>query len=507
MNHSEVRICSKCKKERSDDETEEARKFKTCTSCRSYIQQSTKKRQKQIQESFNSGLRLCIRCGKGRSDDESEETRKFKMCSSCRTKHTSYRKTRLRKIKERVNSGLRICTRRRKAKTDDEADETGESKLCSSCRHHVYQYTQKSQRKIKESSNSEVRLCTRCGKTRPDNEPEANRKFGYCSPCRRTYRQKAKEIQREITETSINGISLCTRCGKERPDHEPEESRKFMNCLVCRSADRQRKNGIGKKTSFWVTLPYPNDIQLLNSDTQSNIESAGRNKSSFWVTLTYPKRVQLLSADTQLSIESGVRDATSDSSPVQSPSRIAQNQNFTIQSPSTDNEQTYPLSSESGEISLDQEIADIQPQHAMLESNRIARAMRDPNNLLAYYCIEREVEVISCGEGEDSEISEETEMTNFSSSDFLETLKPNPELQSQYQKYLAIDDIMGFSERYISDTMDKYDIIKMIVALGYPKEKIRNYKHLTATDILEVLIDLINEDVLQEGNVSGEQTS
>ncbi|KAG7665655.1 uncharacterized protein J8A68_000861 [[Candida] subhashii] len=417
----------------------------------------------------NIEVRKCRRCKKQRSDDEPVEARQFKTCPSCRLHESQRNKETRKQIRERLHSGLRLCTRCGKDRPDDEAEETRKFKNCLTCRLYQHQREKEIQRQIREGFGSGVRSCTRCRKSRPDDEAEETRKFKQCSSCRVQDSQRGKRRNRKIQERFNRGLRICTGCGKDRPYDEPEASRKFKCCSTCRLR-RQRYKETRKKT--------------LNR-----------------VALACPTAVELPSVDKQLSIELGGQDATSGSPPVQSPGRIAHNQKFTIHSPGTDNEQTCPRSLEAGEIALQQEIEDIQPQYATLERNLITRASREPNNLSAYHCIQSEVETISSGKAEDSEISEETEMINPSSSDFLETLKPDPELQSEYRKYLANDDLMGFSERYISDTMDKYDICRMIVALGYPKESIKDYIHLTVTETLEVLIDLIREDFFQESDV------
>ncbi|KAG7664645.1 uncharacterized protein J8A68_001807 [[Candida] subhashii] len=464
--NSGIRLCTKCGKERPDDEPGEDRKLKQCTQCRLYGQQLQQTNKRNILDRLNSGVRLCTNCGKERPDDEAEEARKYKMCSNCRSQRREKYYQIRRFLNESYKNGIRFCTKCEKQRPDDEAEEDRKFKSCTQCRLYGQQLQQTNKRNILDRLNNGVRLCTSCGKERPDDEAEEARKFKRCSNCRSQSRERYHQIRRFLNESYKNGIRLCNKCGKQRPDDEAEEDRKFKYCSSCR-LDLRNSTRARRKNRNRAILPSPTPVQMVSANTRARTRSR--------------------------------TDRASNSSQVQSTSGIQHNQNFAL---GTDKRQTRSHTLKSGMISPHQEIAEIQLKHARLACNGNTGTMDDPNNLgLSAYSDIPYVEIISSDEDEINEVSEEarTEMASHSSSNFLETLKPDPALKCEYQKYFVNNNLVGFLERYIPDTMNKFDVCKIIVALGYPKESIKNYEHLTVSDTLEVLIDLMRTDVLHDG--------
>ncbi|KAG7661862.1 SIR2 [[Candida] subhashii] len=482
MENTNARICVSCKKERPNDEPEETRKFKLCTKCRISKRERMRDFHRKVKQTFQNGDRICGKCKKKRPDDEPEETRKLYQCIECRLYNIQYQKAVRSYIQRSCENGVRLCIKCGKERKNDEPESAQKFKACPSCRLYRRQKNKTSPKNIKESLNSGIRICSRCRKKRPDDEPEEDRNFKSCSACRRNDRQKKNEIRRTIKERSNSGTKLCLKCGKARPDDEPGEAKTLKLCPACVLHTSQ-----GERVSI-----ASHDIP---SEAKAQVSSYA-NKEETHISYPLPTVDHLYNFDAHSKFPPSV-EAPPNSDFVQTAPSVQYELNFPTWSAVGDNECTHLQISESGMSDLFPIYQD--PEPTRLKTEEVSGPMKDPDNVDVSIPIS-DMEVISNKDDEDIEWAEEPcfHSIDFSDSRLSDITRSDPELRHEYRKCLENEGVMSFLERYIPDTMNKFDICKMIIDLGYPKESIEDYEHLTSTEAIQVLIELIRKDISQE---------
>ncbi|KAG7662725.1 uncharacterized protein J8A68_003784 [[Candida] subhashii] len=222
------------------------------------------------------------------------------------------------------------------------------------------------------------------------------------------------------------------------------------------------------------------------------------------IALPPPIPEQIRAANTLSKAPPGI-DNTSNIFSVQSTSEeksaeFAQKENhFMSSAAEIDLTRTKPL--ESGMVAPLTDISNIQSQTTKSISKENADTIDERVSELSSFSPRSEAEASSSEDGEYTAGSIEplTDNSNFSQSIFLDRMEPDLELQSEYREHLEKEGPMSFLERYIPDTMNKFDICKMIINLGYPKESI-DCQHLTINETIKVLIDLISKDLSQDSD-------
>ncbi|KAG7664500.1 KIN3 [[Candida] subhashii] len=476
--NSGIRLCSCCGKERPNDEPETVRKFKYCTECRVYNRQRRVNYRRYLKESCNSGNRRCAQCGKKRPDDEPDEARQFRCCLDCRLRERQRFEETKAYIEDSCNNGIRLCTRCGKERSDDEPEDIRVFKTCTRCRLYLNQrrnnkITLVLSRDSGESSDRKIRVCSGCTKERTEDEPEEDRKFKLCAECRLRHRQRGERARREIIEKCDSGDRLCMRCRKTRPDDESEEERKFRHCRECRLRGRLRDR---QRTSA-----SQRDSEKSSSEVVNKTCSQCKKKRPD----DEPEDARMF----KLCPECRLR--------ARQINRERRRQDGACSSCKKKRQDDEPEDARKFKLCPS-------CRSRSRRRNRALRSSHIPKNITPIVSTSSpilEVEVIASDEDEDNEISEEP--FDLSSSDFLDKMGPNPQLQSEYRQHLDSEGLMSFLERYIPETMNKFDICKMIIDLGYPKDRIEDYHHFIVTETLQVLIDLICKDNSQESQRKG----
>ncbi|KAK6454619.1 DHS-like NAD/FAD-binding domain-containing protein [Scheffersomyces xylosifermentans] len=74
------------------------------------------------------------------------------------------------------------------------------------------------------------------------------------------------------------------------------------------------------------------------------------------------------------------------------------------------------------------------------------------------------------------------------------TYVPDPRLTAFYRHHLRERGLMQFLHDFIPDTTSRYDLCKLLINLGYPREAISDYKVLTTKQVASILVRLILKD-------------
>ena len=80
---------------------------------------------------------------------------------------------------------------------------------------------------------------------------------------------------------------------------------------------------------------------------------------------------------------------------------------------------------------------------------------------------------------------------------FIETFKPDLELQKKYRLFIQREGALSFLRTEITQSMSKRDICVLILNLGYPKKAVEDYPILTLKELAYILLKLMLTDSAQ----------